>query len=176
MVVKHRSSNTRKISRPSTPLRSQLRAGGTAEREETFFLCNTASTFSHFRFPPTNWMWWAFPPLVKSMFQHLAGVFRRWLPFPDNPGRGKPFEQCFWQAAVGGSRQSPPHHSLVEEEHIPGHIPGTNYRQFLGQGSPRQARDAHQCHKALGILRMGYRRDDGILPFMLSTCFRFARG
>lgn len=101
MVVKHRSSNTQKSPELQLPWDVSAVLGAQQKERRDFCLCNTASTFSHFRFPPTSSMWRTFPPLVKTMLQHLAGVLRRWFPFPDNPGRGKASEQCFWQAAVG---------------------------------------------------------------------------
>lgn len=153
---------------------------GHSRKREQSFLCNTASTFSHFRFPPTNSMWWAFPPLVKSTFQHLAGVFRRWFPFPDNPVRGKAFEQCFWQWE--GSRQSPPHHPLVEEAAYPSPYPRDQLQAIPwirqcqpSKGCPPVPTSAARLW-ADCVLRMAQRRDDGMLSFMLSMCFRSAGG
>lgn len=106
----------------NSPEMSVLCWGDRRKREESF-LCNTASTFSHFRFPPMNSIWWAFPPLVKSMFQHLAGVFRE--------------RQSIWAVLLAGSSGKAAGRALHaillwRKQHIPAHPPGTNYRQFLG--------------------------------------------
>lgn len=79
------------------------------------------------------------------MFQHLAGMFRRRFPFPDNPGRGRALEQCFWQAAAGRQQADPSTPSSCGGSSTPTCAGIGGLRQHVGEGSPRQAGGAHQC-------------------------------
>lgn len=81
---------------------SQHGAGGTQQKgRRDFFHCDTASNFSHFRFFPTNSTHdELFPHYQESVFQHLAGMFRTWAPFPHNPGRGK----ALWAVLLAGGK------------------------------------------------------------------------
>lgn len=118
----------------SAPLRqraSTLLGGHSRKGEETFHIVRlkAISAISGSHWPIQSVM--SFPPTSISMFQHLAGMFRSWLPFPHNPGRGKALEQCFWQAAAGRQQADPSTPSSCQ------HTPSLQRRDHF-QATPRR--------------------------------------